>query len=238
MYPLLSTEMEAIARCKAASILPGNAPFPADEAECRKLVASAGMLYCEKIIYKNKQGKLKFCRIVSSDESTLHKKAALFVQNNPDVADILPISISEPQTSFSMEAWHLFFAQGKALLDIDEFNSRIAAGHCRKLAIEQLEKGFDLKYEETPDRCTASRRQLDVLAEMIISGRLSPIPQREWENLTKVRATELISSIPAPKKKKMQPSAKIKKILFMYESLTKDEKNELFEIFNQNLKEE
>lgn len=224
---LTAKEVEALERCKAAGLLAQDYSAPETEADYQETMEDLGLLYCKKIAYRSKSGKLKFTLLTGFDASLFSQKKKIYASKNPDVLAILPIEADDFEKSLSLEAWYCFFNQGIALLDISEFNLRITKKP-KQMAFGELEKGFSLKYAHESKQ-TASRKQLDVLAEMILSGRLSPIPQREWENLSKTRASELISSVPAPVKPKKTVSPKVKKILSWYDDLSKEEKIELIE---------
>lgn len=226
MLLLTAKEIEAFERCKAASLLAQNRPIPATETDYQQMLAEMGFLQCKKIAYRSKSGKLKFTILAGFDLSLFSEKKKIYAHKNPDVLAILPIETDDFEKSMSLEAWYCFFKQGIALLNIHEFNSRMTKQ--KEMTFDELEKGFSLKYT-SESKQTASRKQLNVLAEMILSDRLSPIPQREWENLTRGRATELISSVPAPQKSKKSISPKVKKIMTLYKDLSKEEKIELIE---------
>ncbi|MDD4840292.1 MAG: hypothetical protein PHE93_06495 [Clostridia bacterium] len=226
MLLLTAKEVEAFERCKAAGLLAQNRPIPATETDYQQMLAEMGFLQCKKIAYRSKSGKLKFTILAGFDLPLSSEKKKMYAYTNPDVLTILPIETDDFEKTMSLEAWYCFFKQGIALLNIHEFNSRMTTQ--KGMTFEELEKGFSLKYT-SENKQTASRKQLDVLAEMILSGRLSPIPQREWENLTRARATELISSVPAPQKSKKSVSPKVKKIMTLYKDLSQEEKIELIE---------
>lgn len=226
MLFLTAKEIEAFERCKAAGLLAQNRSVPATEPDYQQILEELGLLNCKKIAYRGKSGKLKFAMLAGFDLSLFPEKKKIYAHKNPDILAILPIETDDFEKSLSLEAWYCFFKQGIALLNINEFNSRVIKKP-KEMTFDELEKGFSLKWTSEKEQ-TASRKQLDVLADMILSGRLSPIPQREWENLTKTRATELISSVPAPQKTK-SISSKVKKIMTLYKDLSKEEKIELIE---------
>lgn len=224
---LTEKETEALERCKAAGLLAQDRSAPETEADYQETMEDLGLLHCKKIAYRSKSGKLKFALLTGFDASLFSQKKKIYASKNPDVLAISPIEADDFEKSLSLEAWYCFFKQGIALLDINEFNSRITKTP-RQMTLAELGKGFSLKYAHESKQ-TASRKQLDVLAEMIVSGRLPLIPQREWENLSKTLASELISSVPAPAKPKKTVSPKVKKIMALYKELSKEEKIELIE---------
>ena len=74
-----------------------------------------------------------------------------------------------------LEALHNYFAFGPQIISIKDLTGRLSLQK-EKLTVAQIQKGFELKYIpiERPDATTPKQRM--VLAEMILSNRLLPLP--------------------------------------------------------------
>jgi len=77
----------------------------------------------------------------------------------------------------------------------------------------------------------ATSRQKATLAEMICNGRLPTITRRQWENMTKEEASQLISSASKPK---AELPVSVALVLNVIDRLNPEERELLDELINQH----
>ena len=77
----------------------------------------------------------------------------------------------------------------------------------------------------------ATSRQKATLAEMICNGRLPTITRRQWENMTKEEASQLISSA---SKLKAELPVSVALVLNVIDRLNPEERELLDELINQH----
>ena len=95
----------------------------------------------------------------------------------------------------------------------------------------QILRGFEMEYVPVMRTGLATSRQKAALAEMICNGRLPTITRRQWENMTKEEASQLISSVP---KLKAELPVSVALVLNVIDRLTPEERELLDELINQH----
>ena len=129
-----------------------------------------------------------------------------------------------------LEGLYHYFAFGRKIVSADDLAGRFAVD-ITPLPSSQILRGFEMEYVPVMRTGLATSRQKATLAEMICNGRLPTITRRQWENMTKEEASQLISSVP---KLKAELSVSVALVLNVIDRLTPEERALLGELINQH----
>lgn len=180
-------EEEAFFRGKAAGFIPEDCPIPKTEEEIDSLFQYFGPMFSRIVGCRTKQGKLFFAAVSVFSESYLDEAVRRLPELLNEANEVTPL-----QTDFfgsPLEELANYFALGHEILNEEDLAARRSA-----LSLPEVRRGFDLEYTPGEKADAASMEQRMQLSDLIINGSLPMIDRREWENLTKKDADELIRS--------------------------------------------
>ena len=129
-----------------------------------------------------------------------------------------------------LEGLYHYFAFGRKIVSADDLAGRLAVD-ITPIPSSQILRGFEMEYVPVMRTGLATSRQKATLAEMICNGRLPTITRRQWENMTKEEASQLISSA---SKLKAELPVSVALVLNVIDRLNPEERELLDELINQH----
>ena len=226
---LTELEYEAFLRGRAAGLIPADVPLPTCDKEIDELILHAGFLFCREIAYRNRQKKLRLMTLSAFTEEHLNDLIVRLPELRPE--EVFTIAGLQREVYLNpLEGLYHYFAFGRKIVSADDLAGRIAAD-VTPIPSSQILRGFEMEYVPVTRTGLATSRQKAVLAEMICNGRLPTITRRQWENMTKEEASQLISSAPNPK---AELPVSVALVLNVIDRLNSEEKTLLDELMNQH----
>ena len=228
MY-LSESEYEAFLRGRAAGLIPADVPLPTCDKEIDELIFHIGFLFCRRIAYRNRQRKLRLMTLSAFTEEHLNDLIARLPELRPE--DVFAVTGLQQDVYLNpLEGLYHYFAFGRKIVSADDLAGRLAVD-VTPIPLSQILHGFEMNYIPVMRTGLATSRQRAALAEMICNGRLPTIARRQWENMTKEEASQLISSAP---KLKAELSVSVALVLNVIDRLTPEERSLLGELMNQH----
>lgn len=228
MY-LTELEHEAFLRGRAAGLIPADVPLPGCDKEIDELIFHIGFLFCRRIAYRNRQRKLRLMALSAFTEEHLNDLIVHLPELRPE--DVFAVTGLQRDVYLNpLEGLYHYFAFGKRIVSADDLAGRLAVD-VTPIPLSQILHGFEMNYIPVMRTGLATSRQRAALAEMICNGRLPTIARRQWENMTKEEASQLISSVP---KLKAELSVSVALVLNVIDRLTPEERSLLGELMNQH----
>ena len=188
MMNLTFREEEAFFRGKAAGFIPAECPIPGTAEEIYSLFQYFGPMFSRIVGCRTKHGKLFFASVSVFSESYLDEAVRRLPELRNEANEVTPL-----QTDFfgsPLDELANYFALGHRILNEEDLAAKKS-----RLTLPEIRRGFDLEYTPGEKADAATMEQRMALSDLIINGSLPMIDRREWENLTKKEADELIRSI-------------------------------------------
>ena len=224
MY-LTELEHEAFQRGRAAGLIPADVPLPTCDREIDELILHIGFLFCREIACRNRQKKLRLMTLSAFTEEHLNE---LIVRLPEEV--FVVTGLQREVYLNPLEGLYHYFAFGRKIVSADDLAGRLAVD-ITPIPSSQILRGFEMEYVPVMRTGLATSRQKAALAEMICNGRLPTITRRQWENMTKEEASQLISSAPKPQ---AELPVSVALVLNVIDRLTPEERMLLDELMNQH----
>ena len=228
MY-LTEQEHEAFMRGRAAGLIPADYPLPACDKEIDELICHIGIMFSRRIACRNHQRKLRLITLSAFTEE--HLRA--FTIRLPEVRreEIFAVTGLQQELFLNpLEALYHYFTSGREIVSAEDLAGRLAVD-VKPIPLQNILNGFEMKYVPVMRTGLATSRQKATLAEMICNGRLPTITRRQWENMTKEEASQLISSA---SKLKAELPVSVALVLNVIDRLTPEERELLDELINQH----
>ncbi len=188
MMNLTFREEEAFFRGKTAGFIPEDCPLPETEEEIDSLFQYFGPMFSRIVGCRTKQEKLFFAAVSVFSESYLDEAVRRLPEMLNEASEVTPL-----QKDFfgsPLDELANYFALGHGILNEEDLAAKKS-----RLTLPEIRRGFDAKYKPEEKADAASMEQRMMLSDLIINGSLPMIDRREWENLTKKDADELIRGI-------------------------------------------
>ena len=226
---LTELEYEAFLRGRAAGLIPANIPLPSCDKEIDELILHAGFLFCREIAYRNRQKKLRLMTLSAFTEEHLNDLIVRLPELRPE--EVFTVAGLQREVYLNpLEGLYHYFSFGRKIVSADDLAGRIATD-VTPIPSSQILRGFEMEYVPVTRTGLATSRQKAVLAEMICNGRLPTITRRQWENMTKEEASQLISSA---SKLKAEFPVSVALVLNVIDRLNPEERTLLDELMNQH----
>ena len=226
---LTELEYEAFLRGRAAGLIPANIPLPSCDKEIDELILHAGFLFCREIAYRNRQKKLRLMTLSAFTEEHLNDLIVRLPELRPE--EVFTVAGLQREVYLNpLEGLYHYFSFGRKIVSADDLAGRIATD-VTPIPSSQILRGFEMEYVPAMRTGLATSRQKAALAEMICNGRLPTITRRQWENMTKEEASQLISSAP---KLKAELPVSVALVLNVIDRLNSEERTLLDELMNQH----
>ena len=228
MY-LTELEHEAFQRGRAAGLIPADVPLPTCDREIDELILHIGFLFCREIACRNRQKKLRLMTLSAFTEEHLNE----LIVRLPELRSEEVFAVTEFQQGVylnPLEGLYHYFAFGRKIVSADDLAGRLAVD-VTLIPSSQILRGFEMEYVPVMRTGLARSRQKAALAEMICNGRLPTITRRQWENMTKEEASQLISSAPKPQ---AELPVSVALVLNVIDHLKPEERELLDELINQH----
>ena len=217
-------EKEAFYRGKAAGIIPADCPMPQTGEEIDALIVHIGPMCSRTIGCRNQAGKLFFVEVSVFSQKYLEET----IEHLPDLIDEVSevTELRFEKYNSPLEDLANYFALGSAIV-----NEADIAAWFSHLTADDIRKGFELQYEPKKLADCATEEQRMALSERIARGRTKPLSCRQWENLTKQEAAELLCN---SGRTEDVISERVRLLAGEYAKLTPEEKDMFREITTQN----
>ena len=228
MY-LTELEHEAFLRGRAAGLIPADVPLPSCDKEIDELILHVGFLFSREIAYRNRQKKLRLMMLTAFTEEHLNDLIVRLPELRPE--EVFAVTRLQRDIYLNpLEGLYHYFAFGRKIVSADDLAGRLAVD-VTPIPSSQILRGFEMEYVPVMRTGLATFRQKAALAEMICNDRLPTITRRQWENMTKEEASQLISSAP---KLKAELPVSVALVLNVIDRLNPEERTLLDELMNQH----
>ena len=221
---LTHREKEAFYRGKAAGIIPADCPLPQTGAEIDGLILHVGPMYSRTVGCRDQAGKLFFVEVSVFSQKYLEET----IKHLPDlIAEVSEVTeLRYEKYNSPLEDLANYFALGPAIV-----NEADIAAWFSHLTADDIRKGFDLEYQPERIADCATEEQRMAISERIARGRTKPLSCRQWENLTREEAAELLCN---SGRTEDVISERVRLLAGEYAKLTPEEKDRFREITTQN----
>ena len=217
-------EKEAFYRGKAAGIIPADYPLPQNGEEIDGLILHVGPMCSRTIGCRNKSGKLFFVEISVFSPKYLEETIKHLPDLLAEVSEVTELQFEKYNSP--LEDLANYFALGSGII-----NETDIAAWFSHLTADDIRKGFDLKYEPEKIADCATEEQRMAISDRIVQGRTDPLTCRQWENLTRPEAAELLRN---SGRTEDVISARVRLMIDEYLKLTPEERDMFLEITTQN----
>ena len=217
-------EKEAFYRGKAAGIIPADCPLPQTGEEIDGLILHVGPMYSRTVGCRDQTGKLFFVEVSVFSQKYLEETIEHLPDLIPEVSEVTELRFEKYNSP--LEDLANYFALGPAII-----NGADIVAWLFHLTADDIRKGFELQYEPKKLADCATEEQRMALSERIARGRTKQLSCRQWENLTKQEATELLRN---SRRTEDVISERVRLLAGEYAKLTPEEKDMFREITTQN----
>lgn len=224
---LSSREYEAFVRGQAAGLIPEDYPVPKNETQADELILHIGVMFARTVGCRTKSGRLFFVEVAAFSEEYLPELIQKLPQLHPDVFFVTRLQ----RETFPAPLAGLadYFALGPGVMAEKDIAARLAVHH-KNLTIDEIRKGFELKFAPEPVSGAAAAEQRMLLSERIARHAIPPTSRHTWEALTEREAADLLSQTPPEK----PISPEVRTTVRLYERLAPEEKILFRELTTRN----
>ena len=221
---LTHREQEAFYRGKAAGIIPADCPLPQTGEEIDALIVHIGPMCSRTVGCRDQAGKLFFVEVSVFSPKYLEETIEHLSDLIPEVSEVTELRYEKYNSP--LEDLANYFALGPAIV-----NEADIAAWFSHLTADDIRKGFELQYDPKKLADCATEEQRMAVSDRIVQGRTKPLSCRQWENLTKQEAAELLCN---SGRTEDVISARVRLLAVEYAKLTPEERSMFREITTPN----